>query len=596
MREKEFTDIIDSHKVVLKKYGGVSRLAGYTKLFLVFLLCVALFLIFTQGFPTVLILAGSVVLVVLILLWIYHHRIYEKLNYSKSIIAINLRNLARISGKWAEFDDVGADFINRNHQYSGDLDIVGYKSLFQFLNTTHTWHGRRALADDLLKPEFSESEILSRQNAIAELSRDVAFANHMEHCFSRIGLHRSAQRLVEELSTKQVFIKNKPLRILLMFTPLVTATFIAITIIFRLDSLYLVAAFVALTQFVVWLISTSKTKNYLADVSRLPYKLAVYSEVIETFKHKNFSSEKLKNLQVSLGGSKHSAAQAIRELSKISEVVNVRYNGLLWFVLNILLLWDIECSFLFEKWRTKYAPEAEGWFLALGEFETLLCLSNFPNICSHACMPTITKQKTIEAKSLGHPLISNNARINNDVLCDDSIFIISGSNMSGKTTFIRTVGINLVLARAGCFVCAEKMSFPLIEIITSMRVIDNLSEGMSTFHAELVRIKSIVELAEKTPDMIFLIDEIFKGTNSVDRLSGAKTVLAKLNALGVLGMITTHDLDLCEIENQYSRILNYSFSENYHDNQIHFDYTLKPGKSKTTNAKYLMKMIGLCEE
>jgi DNA mismatch repair ATPase MutS len=241
----------------------------------------------------------------------------------------------------------------------------------------------------------------------------------------------------------------------------------------------------------------------------------------------------------------------------------------------------------------KYSHIAESWFLALGEFESLLCFSNLPNVCGNTCLPDLTTGKIISAKEMGHPLIPNASRVNNDVSCNNNIFIVSGSNMSGKTTFLRTVGINLVLCRAGSFVCSKQMRFSAMEIMTSMRIVDDLNEGVSTFYAELKRIKAIIEFSKQTPDMIFLIDEIFKGTNSVDRLIGAKTVLSKLNEMGAIGIITTHDLDLCDIVSQYPRQKNYSFSEYYHDDEIHFDYKIKPGKSTTTNAKYLMKMIGI---
>jgi len=167
--------------------------------------------------------------------------------------------------------------------------------------------------------------------------------------------------------------------------------------------------------------------------------------------------------------------------------------------------------------------------------------------------------------------------------------------MSGKTTFMRTVGVNLVLARAGSFVCAKEMTASQLNVVTSMRIADNLSEGISTFYAELKRIKTMMALAKENAKTMFLIDEIFRGTNSVDRLIGAKTVLEKLNELGVVGMITTHDLELCEIVNQLPRIKNYSFSEQYLDHEILFDYKMKAGVSKTTNAKYLMQMMDIVD-
>lgn len=596
MKKNEFFDKIKAHRAILKKYTAISNIIGYVKLFALLLLGLVLYLLFTRSFPAELIIAGLTTLVANIIFWIYHNKTHRKISFTKNIIAINERHLARISGEWTAFPDSGAEFINREHQYSSDLDIVGQKSFFQFLNTTHTSHGRQAFANDLLQPYFSKGELTDRQEAIAELSKDVDFSNYMEHSFSKIGLHNSAQKLVDELKDQQMFIKSKVLKALLMYMPMITFVFIAGVILFRQENLYILAVSIVALQAVIWAVGMLKTQRYLSGISRLPYKLSAYSEVIGSLRSKDFSATKLKQIQEQLGTSELSAEQAIKDLSKIIDKVNVQHNAIIWFIINILFLWDLECSIMYEKWKMRYAPVAESWFLALGEFESLLCFSNLPNVCNTTCLPSVTSEKTIKAQVIGHPLIPNDIRVNNDVVCKDNIFIISGSNMSGKTTFMRTVGINMVLARAGSFVCAKTMSFPLIEIITSMRVSDDLNEGISTFYAELKRIKGIIALAEKTPNILFLIDEIFRGTNSVDRLSGAKTVLSKLNKMGALGIITTHDLDLCEIENQYSRIKNYSFSEDYRNNQIYFDYKVQPGKSTTTTAKYLMKMVGIVSD
>ena len=238
-------------------------------------------------------------------------------------------------------------------------------------------------------------------------------------------------------------------------------------------------------------------------------------------------------------------------------------------------------------------PDISNWFESLGKFESLLSFSHFPNVVRNTTLPTITLGKEVTAKEIGHPLIKNDLRVCNDVQIDNSIFIISGSNMSGKTTFMRTLGINLVLAKAGGFVCAKDMHVSQLNLMTSMRIADNLSEGISTFYAELKRIKGIMEMARIDENMLFLIDEIFRGTNSVDRLIGAKTVLERLNEQNVIGIITTHDLELAQETKEIDRIRNYSFNEHYTDSEINFDYKIKKGVSTTTNAKFLMKMMDI---
>jgi DNA mismatch repair ATPase MutS len=195
---------------------------------------------------------------------------------------------------------------------------------------------------------------------------------------------------------------------------------------------------------------------------------------------------------------------------------------------------------------------------------------------------------------MGHPLINHKQRVNNSINIDQSICIITGSNMSGKTTFLRTIGINLVIAYAGGAVCAKKFDTSIMDIYTCMRVSDDLSKGISTFYAELLRVKMIIEASKEKKPMIFLIDEMFSGTNSMDRIAGAKNVLLNLSREWIAGLISTHDFELCALEkDSKGKIKNFHFSERYKNNMIEFDYKLKNGQCTTTNAKYLMKMVGI---
>lgn len=591
--QNKFNKRIEKQTAILKKENALFNTVGYIKLLLLLLFGVSAYLTFSRGFPLLFIAVSMAELMILIIVWIYHNKINERIKYSNGIIAINGRHLDRISGKWVSFKDIGEEFIDTSHPYACDLDIVGPKSLFQFLNATHTWYGRQVFANDLLQPDYSDDHLRKRQEAITELSKDIDFANHVEYHLSKIGVSSTVQQLVAELKDEKTFIKSKTTKFILTYVPLLVFIFIVAVLVLQLKDFYIIGATLALIQSIVWVVGIPKTQKFLQAISHLPDKLNSYSVIIDILKSKDFHSEKLRQIQAQLGTSDLSAAQAIKELSKISDKASFRQNGISYFLSNVLLLWDYKCAIMYAEWKTKYAHLAEKWFLALGEFESLLCFSNLPNVCNNTCLPVAIDGKTVEAQEMGHPLIHNDIRVNNDIACNNSIFIISGSNMSGKTTFLRTVGINMVLARAGSFVCAKQMSFSYLNIITSMRVADDLNEGISTFYAELKRIKTIIDFANKEENLLFLIDEIFKGTNSIDRISGAKTVIAKLNDLGVIGLISTHDLELCELANQYPKIENYSFLEHYTNDKIYFDYKIKQGKSTTTNAKYLMKMIGI---
>jgi len=593
MKKEAFEQEIKKYEGILQQQNKIFKTIGYIKLLHILFIGFLIYSIFTSNTnPVVLIISGTIA-TLLIIFWIYHEKLKEKINYSKGIIQINWRHLDRITGAWSGFSDIGSEFVNHEHPYASDLDIVGKKSIFQFLNTTHTWHGRQRFARDLLHPNDSDNEIKKRQAAIAELSEAVIFAHHMEYKYAQIGVHAGAKFIAKRLENVTPFMKNKPLKLFAIYAPLIVLLFAGFVFLTRLTFLYPVVATLAICQLLIWIFSFLKTANYLEDVSHLSYNLNEYSQVVDELQRYHFKSEKLIDIQNCLGNAETSAALAIKELGQISSRANLRRNMIAWMTLNITLLWDLTTAIRFESWKQKYAQHAESWFICLGEFESLLSFSHLPNVCSQTCMPTVVNGKIVEAQSLGHPLIANEVRVSNDVVCQNNIFIISGSNMSGKTTFMRSVGVNLILARAGSFVCAKKMSFSQLTIMTSMRIADDLSEGISTFYAELKRIKGIIDRAREESQMMFLIDEIFRGTNSVDRLIGAKTVLEKLDELGVVGMITTHDLELCDISNDYPRIENYSFSETYRDHEIHFDYLMKAGVSRTTNAKYLMKMMGI---
>jgi len=588
----KYQALIKQHSEELQKHSSSFNVIGYTKLILIAILGLAIYLAFSNSFALGYITLLVATLVATIILWAYHAKLSNKINYIKGLIAIYNRHLCRINGQWVNFKDTGAEFSDPNHVYASDLDIVGNKSLFQFLNTTHTWHGRQAFANDLLHPMYGKWEIEARQKSISELSQDIEFSSMIQYYLSKIGIAPTMPDFIKGIKDDTAFIENKIYRTLLTFIPIVTFLFIIGAIVFQQRQLYLICIIIAGVQLIVWGLGASKASGYLSPVAKLPYRLNTYNEILNKISERKFVSKSLIQTQEKL----REAKQAIKDLSKITDKISLLHNPILYFLANIFLLWDYHCALLLQEWKQKYALVAEDWFLAIGEFESMLSFSHLPNICSNTSLPIINeKSRAIEANGIGHPLLPNNARVNNDFNLHDNILIVSGSNMSGKTTFLRTIGINIVLARTGGFVCAKDMQLAILGVVTSMRLADDLNEGVSTFYAELKRIKAVIELAKAQPNTVFLIDEIFRGTNSVDRLAGAKGVIENLNNLNAMGLLSTHDLELCELESTYKRIRNYSFSEHYKDDKLIFDYKLKSGKSNTTNANYLMKMVGIID-
>lgn len=588
-----FDSTIQKYKTILERNQKKYNATGYIKLALFILFAVNIYFMITRWDTVVFKISATALLIIQLFAWIYQARLDTIIKHAAGIMSINQRHVDRITGKWTTFPDTGKAYFDLDHPYCSDLDIVGEKSLFQFINTTHTWHGRETFAHDLLHPQFSKEVIKGRQEAVKELSEAHGLTDELEYQFSQIGTDPAAAALVDELETMPPFLKNKVLKTLLVYGSLVIFLFILSVVAFKLQPLYLTAIILFVLQTFIWVIGVPATHKYLKAVNRLPLKLERYSEAIKQIDAATFTAKNLQKIKSDLATSDLSAAKAMKALSKITSKASIRRNAIISFILNTLLLWDYRCAFNLQDWVSSYGPHCRKWFSSLGEMESLLSFSTFHRVCSHTCFPDLSDQRGIQAEEMGHPLITGENRVTNPLQMQDDITIISGSNMSGKTTYLRTVGINIVLARAGSPVCAKKMICSDLHIITSMRIADDLSEGISTFYAELKRIKGVLDAAKNDSSTLFLIDEIFRGTNSVDRLTGAKTVIARLSQMGAIGMITTHDLELCDLEYEIHIIKNASFSEHYKQNEICFDYQIRDGKSKTTNAKYLMELVGI---
>lgn len=588
-----FQKTIDRHQALLEKAKWRSSLMGYVKLLLLILFAVCIYFMVKRWDLPIYKIEAGVLLAAQAAAWIYHVKLDDAVRHESGVIEVNTRHIDRAGGKWTAFGDTGAEFADPDHPYCGDLDIVGEKSLFQYLNVAHTFFGRHAFVHDLLAARYGREEISRRQEAVEELSSDNELSSELEYRFSLVGNDPAAPDLVRELQSDKAFLKSRALRLFLLCFPFITLLFTGIVLLFQIKNMYLSSVCLFAAQLLIWIFGYPATKKYLRGVGGLPFKLGAYSDVLKLVSCARWRAQPLKKIQDSLTGAGDCASEAMRELTKITDRNNVRGNALVYFVLNVALLWDLRCAFRLERWRKKYAPHCEKWFRCLGELESLSCFAVLRKVSGHTCYPRMLDQPGLEAEELGHPLIPDAARVTNPLRPGGNILIISGSNMSGKTTYLRTVGVNVALARAGAPVCARSMATGDFHIYTSMRIADDLNEGVSSFYAELRRVKAILDAARLDRNTLFLIDEIFRGTNSVDRLSGARRVIKRLGEMGIAGMVTTHDLELCALENEVKNITNVSFSEQYEGGEIRFDYKIRPGKSKTSNAKYLMELLGI---
>lgn len=534
-------------------------------------------------------------LVIFIYLVNQHNKEVKKRKYFTALKDINESALKRLKGQWRNFKDDGNEFKHKEHPYSEDLDIFGENSLFQWINTCKTFMGRESLKTRLLNPLKTPSDINMVQESLQELAVDLKWRQLFE---SEAMVIPSKPINPEELykwgkARNELYIKSWfafTIKLLPFLTlMLMILSYSTSLISFKLPYIMLII------QILLLFIDVKKRNATFKSLYKYKNSITIYLKMLTLIEEKDFKSRYLKQLRANLLTSKNiSAVKSIKKLSAIYNKVCDRKN-MLSIVLNILFLWDYQCIVEFEKWRVKSGNNLEKWFNTIGEFEALNSISNIIYDNPDWAMPLISDNTyIIKAAELGHPLLGN-TRVCNNITIDNkkNILLITGSNMSGKSTFLRTVGLNLVLSYIGAPVCAKKFQCSLMEVFTCMRIRDDLENNISSFYAEILRIKMIVENVKKTSKVFFLLDELFKGTNSIDRHLGAKALIKQLGGQGASGLISTHDLELCSLEQEYPRIKNYHFREYYLDNELKFDYKIRNGISTTRNAKYLIKLAGI---
>jgi len=529
-----------------------------------------------------------------IALMVFHERYFNKKKHSITLLKINEDSLKRIHGEWNTFTDDGEEFIDDSHPYSQDLDIFGKSSLFQFINTASTYLGRLELRDLLTSPTKRVEEISARQEAVIDLAQRLDWRQK----YMAEGMNHSKMLDPEALfswaSSMERFYRKPLVIFALRLIPIITIV-IGISAYIDPEPRYYSLIAMLLIQFIILRINAKKRVRALEVASKYMANVKAYDKMLGVLEKEQYNSPYLESLKNSLKVDKgQTAGEQIQKLVKIVDGISNRHS-LFYVLFNILFLLDYQFIFELEKWKEKSGGNLKNWLYTIGKFEGLASLAVLQHDYPEWTMPELSEGiPSFTAEEMGHPLLANSS-VANDLKFEfpENILLITGSNMSGKSTLLRTSGINLVLAYAGTVVCAKMFRCSLMEIYTCMRVSDNLEKNISSFYAELLRIKMIVKAVEEGENIFFLLDEIFKGTNSIDRHTGAKALIKKLSQEKTLGLISTHDLELGDLEKESDKVRNYHFQEYYENDEIHFDFKLRPGVSKTRNAEFLMKMAGI---
>ncbi len=564
-------------------------------------------------------ISGGVFLALFLAVLKRHDLIERQVDYCRGMIQVNARYLDRLNGSWTEFPDCGQEFASIEHQYTGDLDIFGPRSLYQWLSVAHTHTGKQRLRELLEQPDMHPETIQKRQHAVRELAAIPDFALDLECCsLINPAVAGNPQHLLTMAEKEEPLFRKPALRFLAALLPLITLLCITAYFAGPWDfSGYIPVGLLAVQAVIVWL-GTRYTEPVLGYAYLIKANAGVYIELFLLIENSSFNTALLKQLRLRLFNRGRSASEIMKRLDQISDAINLRYQPIVYFVVNVLLLWDYHCAFRLESWKERYGQDIRGWMESIALFEALSSVavtarlhpevnrkpdaiipSDYANpireLESEWCWPeVIPEYGLLTAEALGHPLIAPSKCVRNDLALDHEARIVTGSNMSGKSTLLRAAGINLVLAYAGGAVCARQFRCSIMDVMTSMVIRDDLSSGISTFYAELLRISRITEQVRTNHRLFYLIDELFRGTNSLDRIAGARAVLNNLQAHDAIGMISTHDFELCGLADQFpGKFVNCHFEEQYLEGQLSFDYKLREGRCTTSNAHHLMRLVGI---
>lgn len=536
---------------------------------------------------------GSVTLIVMLTMAIFLWLLARSVNLTRQLELVQEQHriheeeLAIAQHRFqGRFD--GGGLAPKDHAYAQDLDLFGPASLFQWLHRSTSEQGHETLAQWLLQPA-SNTILRERQEASADLARQCDWGIRFQAVGQLQRIDRATEnRLLDWLKAPLQF-QSSAWRITAILVPAIALSALLAHILgylsapgfYALLPLFLVIAFAI----------TRRVKNRYETLDKIVPKLITLSRALQEIETGKFESALLLQLQKQLGNG--AASRAIQQLRQILDRFDYRLNPLVFIPLNTFLLWDLQQILALERWQQKLQDELEKWFRVLGAFEALNSLSRLRFNHPVWALPELSDAPAIfQAVQLAHPLIPANKAIANDFSTSGqpAIALITGSNMAGKSTFLRSVGVNQVLAMAGAVACAKTLTVSNLRVMSSMRIADNLEENTSTFYAELRKLKGIIEAVNRHEPLLLLLDEILRGTNSQDRQTGSRALIRQLAQQGAVALLATHDLALTA---EPGPISNYHFDVAVNGEELYFDYTLKPGICTSMNASILMKKIGI---
>jgi len=557
---------------------------------MVFLTFIFLIYQVTQNSHAIIVVAAILAFVLFLVSLRWYSKLQQQNLYYNALAQWNEKEMEFLQTHKSSYD-TGAEYEDPQHPFSYDLDLFSAGGLFSYLNRCSTNFGKDSLAKTLTNPNVSD--ISARQKAIEELASKLDFRQQL---YAHGSLHQSRKkdlkRLLDWADGESKFI-HPVLYYVLMLLPLITVGCLVYYFIsenenllhwfYRLFTLNLIVAF----SF------TKKITSQLSVSSSVTKILNNYFNQLKLIEETNFQSPLLKQFQQNLQGRTQKASVLINQLAALFNYLETVVNLVVSILLNGIFLFHVHVLFRLGKWKQQHARHIKNWLEIIGEAEALSSLANLAHNNPSFCFPEILTTPTLQANALGHILVNPTKRVCNDVAFDQQQFaILTGSNMSGKSTFLRTLGTNLILAKAGSVVCASSFRFYPFSIFVSMRISDSLQDSESFFYAELKRLHAIIQSLKENKNTFIILDEILRGTNSNDKRNGTIGLIKKLATYHCYGIIATHDVVVAELIKDYPAfIMNKAFESAIIQDELKFDYKMKDGVCTTLSASYLMKKM-----
>ena len=581
---------------------------------IVFLVAVVVIFVALKNHSTILLVASLIPVIAFVVLVKFHGDLDDKILGAKAKINVINRFIKRMGNDWKSFKDNGEDFMDKNSTLAYDLDLLGPSSLYQLISVAHTDQGREKLAKSITLENETAVDPLKKYEAVMELSEKKNFIFDFESTSERVVEKRQRDKMKQnDMFSEPIDDENKTgdeekehkeiktfpfwMYFLMILVPVMNIVTIVMVLTRDLSPGRILVTFIA-GLILTWGPQTF-FEGMLEPVQKFGSVAGDYLKLLKLIGDEAFKSEILKHIHDKVT-SRDGLLEAIKQLGTIGSFNNIAFNPIIHMVLSGFTGWDYYIALASFRWNQKHSTVFDESIDIISDIEELQSMAVIPLI-RNVCKPEISydySDMTMDMKDIYHPLLDMNSVVSNSAYINDSLNVITGSNMSGKTTFLRTIAINMVLSFAGCPVCASSFKVPFMKIFTSMRVMDDVSGGISTFYAEILRIKEMAEYIQAGNEVpaLCLIDEIFKGTNSADRIVGASEALTKLSSGNSIVLVSTHDFELCELKHSDgSEVTNYHFEEYYENDALKFDYKIKDGRCTTRNAIAILKMAGLVQ-